>query len=186
MADAAPSERSPFLVTPGPGANGRIGTLLGQLTSSRHYLLNAVRDLGATQLDAIAPGCPNTIGSLLAHVAAAERMFQNITCRGYRFGDGEEELEQAFRFERNPLAGNDLGPYRRHLLEMHRETASLLEGREDAWLDTATTFRGQPSNYHYYWTHLLMDEARHTGQLILIRKHLLPDSDPQFDPYRVA
>jgi hypothetical protein len=29
----------------------------------------------------------------------------------------------------------------------------------------------------------LQDEVRHTGQISLIRKHLLPSSDASFDPY---
>jgi len=31
--------------------------------------------------------------------------------------------------------------------------------------------------------HLLMDEARHLGQIILLRKYLLPGVDAAFDPY---
>lgn len=35
----------------------------------------------------------------------------------------------------------------------------------------------------YYWLHFLMDEARHGGQIILLRKHLLTGADAAFDPF---
>ena len=186
MDRSAASEPNPFLIGPRGGPNPRLETLLAQLASSRHYLLNAARDLKARELDSIAPGCPNTIGSLLAHVAAAEAMFRNITCHGRQFAEHEEELKRAFQFANNWLAGSDYEGYREELRRSHQETVSLLSRKGDAWLDTPTTFMGRPSNYHYYWTHLLMDEARHTGQAILIRKHLMPGHDPEFQPYAVA
>lgn len=186
MADRLANERNPFLVTAGESSRARIEVLLSQLASARHYLLNAARDLAAEQLEAQAPGCPNNIGALLAHVAAAESMFQNITGYGRQFSDDEEELRQAFRFERNPLAGQVIASYREHLWAKHEATAALLRAKEDEWLDTPNTFMGRPSNFHYYWTHLLMDEARHTGQIILIRKHLMPEHDPSFHPYALS
>lgn len=177
------NERNPFLVEAKEASRPRIEILIAQLASTRHYTLNAVRELDAGQLDSPVPRCPNTIGALLAHVAAAETMFQNITCHGHQFAEEEEDLKQAFRFERNPWMGQDFNAYRERLWRVHEGTAELLRGRDDDWLDTPKTFMGRPSNHHYYWTHLLMDEARHTGQIILIRKHLMPGHDPAFHPY---
>ena len=186
MADQPANERSPFIVTAREGDRPRLEVLISQLASARHYLLNAARDLSAGQLDAQTAGCPNTIGSLLAHVAAAETMFQNITGQGRQFSEEEEDLKQAFRFERNPLAGQEIAAYGDLLWTAHEASAGLLRTKEDSWLDTANTFAGRPSNFHYYWTHLLMDECRHTGQIILIRKHLMPGHDPSFHPYAVS
>ena len=51
------------------------------------------------------------------------------------------------------------------------------------WLASPRSFFGMAANNHYYWTHFLLDESRHTGQIILIRKYLLDASDAEFQPY---
>jgi hypothetical protein len=58
-----------------------------------------------------------------------------------------------------------------------------MKARDDASLEKSRTFSGHPANIHYFWFHYLQDEVRHTGQISLIRKHLLPSSDASFDPY---
>lgn len=163
-----------------------VETLISLLGSNRHYLLNASRELTAAELDFVPPGCRNSIGSLLTHVAAAEVMFQNIAFNGRLFSQQEEEFRQAFAFERNPLVGSGWIPYRDLLLKRHQDTVESLQKQEDRWLATPKTFGGRRSNLHYYWHHFVLDEARHTGQITLMRKHLLPESDFNFDPYALT
>ena len=174
---------SPVYVGPTAGRAPHLEVLTRALTSSRHFLLSAVRDADAATLAAQPPHGGNTIGQLLVHVAAAERLFQNLTGRGTHFGDDEGDFVRAFRFEADPLAGSGLDAYLAHLEEVRAATTALFAARDDAWLAEPRTFAGRPSTTHYYWLHLLMDEARHTGQIILLRKYLLPDADGAFDPY---
>ena len=174
---------SPFLIAPAEHEDALMGTLFAMMRSIRHYLHTATRDLGADTLDAVPDPARNSIGSLIAHVAAAERMLVNITVHGRQFDDDEEDFRVAFRFERNPLAGNDVDAYHEHLAGVRARTLELLEPKDDAWLLETTTFFGQPSNKLYYLFHMLQDEARHTGQITLLRKHILPDADPAFQPY---
>ena len=181
----------PFVIgpaTPPPaGAHGLRDTLVSMLGSARHYLARAIRDLPAASLDAAPAGAPNTVGALLAHLMAAERMFQNLTFRGFTFQDSGDEVDKAaFRFEANPLAGEDVAAYLARMAEIRAETVRLLDGVDDTWLGGPMTFSGQPANRHYYWFHYIQDEVRHTGQIILIRKHLLPGADGSFNPYARA
>ncbi|MEX2543156.1 MAG: DUF664 domain-containing protein [Trueperaceae bacterium] len=177
------SLQHPLSVGPHFGTRPLLETLASQLGSHRYYLLSAARELGAPQLDTLAPGCSNSIGAILAHVAAAEVMIRNLMFHDLRFAAGQEDLERAFRFDGNHLAGQDMAAYRDYLKRTHEDTLSLLAEKDDAWLATPRTFAGRASNIHYYWTHLMMDESRHTGQVILIRKRLLPGSDGSFNPY---
>jgi len=174
---------SPVYVGPKAGRAPHLEALASALASSRHFLLSAVRDADAATLAATPAHGVNTIGRLLVHIAAAERLFQNLTGRGTHFGDDEEDFRRAFRFEADPLAGSDLDAYLTHLAEVRAATVALFAARDDAWLAEPRTFVGRPSSTHYYWLHLLMDEARHTGQIILLRKYLLPGADAGFDPY---
>lgn len=174
---------SPFLIAPAEHEEALMGTLFAMMRNVRHYLHTATRGLDAEALDAVPDNARNSIGALLAHVAAAERMIVNITVHGRRFGDDEADFHEAFRFERNPLAGSDVAAYHEHLAAVRARTLQLLQEKDDAWLLASKTFFGQPSNNLYYLFHMLQDEARHTGQIILLRKHLLPGAEPDFQPY---
>jgi hypothetical protein len=178
---------TPFLVTPREGFTPRIGLLAAELESSRHYLLRASRELTVAQLDAAPGTARNTMGELLAHVDAAENLFQRITFEDRMFNDEEKArysavFEFAFDSGGRPR-GRTIESCHAQLAETRARTLEGLRRQDDAWLDTPRTFSKQPSNTFYYWLHLLMDEARHTGQLILIRKHLVDGADPAFMPY---
>ena len=173
-----------FVIGPRGDRAPLVETLLSMLQNARRYLLTASRDLTAAQLDAVPAGVPNGVGAILSHLSAAERMFQNLLFRGYTFSDEQRNtLEPTFRFMDNPLAGSGIEAYHAQLAEVRAETLALLGGVDDDWLASEMTFAGRVSNRHYYWLHYLQDEARHTGQIILIRKHLLPDPEPDFDAY---
>lgn len=172
-----------FVVGPSSGSAPRLETLWSQLGQSRRFLLSAARELSATELSAAPRPAQNSIGAILSHIAAAERMFVNMTALGRTFDSDEEPFRQAFRFEGDPLAGSSLDAYIEQLASVRQRTRAVFLGKDDGWLTEPRTFFGAASNNHYYWTHLLMDEARHTGQIILIRKYLLPDADAEFDPY---
>lgn len=174
-----------FIIGERQGYNPKIGVLVSQLTNARHFLLRAVRELSTEQLDAQPPGVTNSIGALLAHLNAAENMFQRITFEGRRFDEAEAaRYNPAFRFEPGShSSGRSLEAYLDDLYQTRQTTLNQLKLRPDEWLAQARTFFGKPANTHYYWFHYLQDEVRHTGQMILIRKHLLPQADPGFNPY---
>ena len=174
-----------FLIGSRDGYGPRVGLLVSQLQNTRHYLLRASRDLTVKQLDAQPGRARNSIGVLLAHLDAAENMFQRITFEGRRFNEEEApRYSPYFEMEGGERSrGRDNQSYHRDLEETRARTLASLRERDDAWLDTPKTFMKQPANIFYYWFHFLQDEARHTGQIILIRKHLIEGADPEFDPY---
>lgn len=178
--------QSPFLIAPATHEEPLMGTLFAMMRNVRHYLHTATRELTVDALDAVPGELRNSIGALLAHIAAAERMIANITVHERRFSAEEADFEAAFRFERNPLAGADVSTYHEHLATVRARTLELLQAKDDAWLLAPKTFFGQPSNTLYYLFHMIQDEARHTGQIILLRKHLLPGADPEFEPYSAS
>ena len=53
-----------------------IGALVGMLQYARLTTLQAVEGLGMAELDAIPPGFSNSVGMLLAHITATDRMYQ--------------------------------------------------------------------------------------------------------------
>jgi uncharacterized damage-inducible protein DinB len=173
-----------FVIGPHTGAQPQVEAMVSMLQTGRRYLLSASRGLGPEQLTAVPTGVVNSIGALLSHVSAGEKMFQNLLFRGFVFSDEEQaSLAPAFRFEADPLAGSEVAAYHEQLAAVRADTLALFAEVDDAWLAYATTFAGRSSNRHYYWLHYLMDEARHCGQIILLRKRLIEGAEPDFDPF---
>ena len=66
-------------IEPLPGYTPTIGRLVSMLMYSRATLLAAVDGLSRDQLDRLHDARSNSIGALLAHVAAVERWYQVLT-----------------------------------------------------------------------------------------------------------
>lgn len=165
------------------GANPRLATLMGELEVTRRFTRSIVRDLSAEDLVTEPDEGKNSIGAVLSHLIAAEALMRRVTTGVPPFPADSEEEGRAFQFGGDPLAGSDLSAYLDALEEARAKTKALFAGKDDAWLDTPRTFLGNPANYHYYWFHLLLDEGRHQGQMILLRKYLIAGADAGFDPY---
>lgn len=173
-----------YRIGPRAGYAPAVGVLAAMLTNARHTLRKAVRDLPPAALHAAPAGARNSIGAILAHLAAAERMFQVMTFEDRRFDEAEEaSWGPAFRYDAGAADGTGLDELRTRLEEVREATLAGLRERDDAWLAAPRPFFGHAANNHYYWFHYLQDEVRHTGQIILIRKYLLEESDPEFMPY---
>jgi hypothetical protein len=183
MADEPPADL--FLLGPRDGFTPAVGSLASQLTVTRHYLLRASRDLDVARLDAVPPAAVNPIGAILRHLTAAERMFQVMTFAGRGFDDAERaRWWPAFTFaDALTPRGEGIDDLHAALAEGRAATLEGLRQRDDAWLGRPMTFFGRPANVLYYWTHYLLDEARHTGQIILLRKHLVAGGEADFQPY---
>jgi uncharacterized damage-inducible protein DinB len=69
----------PYRILPLPGYTPTIGRLVAMLSYARQTTLAAVDGLAPQQLDHLHDERSNSIGALLAHVAAAERGYQLVT-----------------------------------------------------------------------------------------------------------
>lgn len=173
-----------FVIGPRDGYGPRVGTLASQLATARHYLRGAVRGLDAAALHARPAPARNAVAEILAHLLAAEALMRAITFEDRMLEpDREAEHVAALRFEAPQDPDRDLAWYLRALASSREATLAGLRARDDAWLHAPKTFFGRPANVHYYWLHYLQDEARHTGQITLIRKYLLPTPEPELNPY---
>ena len=174
-----------FVLGDREGFSPRLGTLVSQLNVSREYLYVISRDLTIDALDAKPLGGKNTIGMLLAHLNAAENMFQRITFEDRRFDDEEQaQYGGPFGFELSTKnTERELESYFADLIRTRNHTLAELKKRGDDFLEIEKSFFGKPANVHYYWFHYLLDETRHAGQIVLLRKHLIASANADFEPY---
>jgi len=162
-------------ILPEPGYTPDIGRLVSMLGYVRRGMEAAVEGLTRDQLDHLHDAGSNTIGALLAHVAAVERWYQIFTFEG-REPAGSEAAARAAALHlgdqaRRVVKGRDLQSYLGELAEVRQATLAALGSRDDAWLE-APLVAAPDLNAHWAWFHVAEDEISHRGQIRWLRKRL--------------
>jgi uncharacterized damage-inducible protein DinB len=164
-----------YRLEPLPGYTPTVGRLVGILAYARETTLAAVQGLGVEDLDHLHDESSNSIGALLAHIAAVERGYQHIV-----FDERPPTAEETAALEpaltlgaeaRRLLRGRSLEHYVHELAEARRITLAGLASRDDEWLEQS--LRAAPAmNAHWAWFHVAEDEISHRGQIRWLRARL--------------
>ena len=166
---------SPIRIEPIAGYSPTIGRLVGMLTYARSTTLAAVEGLTIAQLDHLHDAASNSIGALLAHIAAVERSYQVLTFEGRLLSPEESERwSTALKLGENgrrQLRGNPLEHYLEELTTARRVTLEALGTRDDAWLERSVS-PAPRINAHWAWFHVAEDEINHRGQIRWLRSRL--------------
>jgi uncharacterized damage-inducible protein DinB len=166
------TQPSPLRIEPIAGYSPAIGRLVGMLMYARSTTLAAVDGLEMAELDHLHDPLSNSIGALLAHIAAVERSYQILTFEE-RLLSPEENARWADALKlgaegQRTLRGFPLDHYVTELAAVRQLTFDALADRDDAWLDGAV--RVAPRiNAHWAWFHVAEDEINHRGQIRWLR-----------------
>jgi uncharacterized damage-inducible protein DinB len=163
------------LILPLPGYTPTIGRLVAMITYARDTTLRAVEGLTRDQLDHLHDQRSNSIGALLAHIAAVERGFQLVTFEEREPTAAENDAwSAALKLGdkgRRDIRGHDLPHYVDKLQRIRESTLAALATRDDAWLEAP--LRIAPAlNAHWAWFHVAEDEINHRGQIRWLRARL--------------
>ena len=166
---------APFRILPLPGYTPTIGRLVAMLSYARQTTLQAVEGLTREQLDHLHDDRSNSIGALLAHVAAVEGGYQLVTFEEREPTAAENDAwSAALKLEdkgRHEIRGRELQFYVDELRRTREATLAALATRDDAWLEAP--LRIAPAlNAHWAWFHVAEDEINHRGQIRWLRAHL--------------
>jgi uncharacterized damage-inducible protein DinB len=164
-----------YRILPLPGYTATIGRLVAMLSYARHTTLDAVEGLTREQLDHLHDERSNSIGALLAHVAAVERGYQLVTFEEREPTAAENDAwSAALKLGdkgRRETRGHELQFYVDELRRTREATLAALAARDDAWLETP--LRIAPAlNAHWAWFHVAEDEINHRGQIRWLRARL--------------
>jgi uncharacterized damage-inducible protein DinB len=145
------------------------------LSYARQTTLHAVEGLTRAQLDHLQDQRSNTIGALLAHMAAVERGYQLVTFEEREPTAAENEAWSAAlklgEEGRREIRGHELTFYLQELRRAREDTLAALAARDDAWLEAP--LRIAPAlNAHWAWFHVAEDEINHRGQIRWLRARL--------------
>jgi uncharacterized damage-inducible protein DinB len=165
---------SPLRIEPIAGYAPTIGRLVCMLSYARSTTLAAVDGLALPDLDHLHDAGSNSIGALLAHMAAVERSYQVLTFEGRLLSPEEQgRWSTALKLDaagRRALRGNPLAQYLDELAA-RRDTLEALAGRDDDWLERAVD-PAPAINAHWAWFHVAEDEINHRGQIRWLRARL--------------
>lgn len=162
-------------ILPLPGYTPTIGRLVAMLTYARDTTLAAVKGLTREQLDHLHDARSNTIGALLAHIAAVDGAFYAVTFEEREPSASESALwSAALKLGdggRREIRGHELQFYTDELRRTREATLAALAQRDDAWLEAP--LRAAPRlNAHWAWFHVAEDEISHRGQIRWLRARL--------------
>lgn len=166
-----------YTIKPTPGYSEKMGELVFMLEHVREQTLKDVEGLQLHQLDRTDQKNGNSIGALLAHIAAIEKVHQLISFEGRDFTRAEfAEWGPALLLgerARQDIAGKPLGHYIEVLDSVRKETLQKLQEKDDAWLYEERSWpNGTPYNMYYLWFHVLEDEISHRGQIRAWKRQL--------------
>jgi uncharacterized damage-inducible protein DinB len=164
-----------FLVDQKEGFTPTLSHLVSMMNYTRDTTFKAVEGLSVEELDYLIHDEANSIGMLLGHMAAVERIYQIVT---FERRDPTEEEELAL------IAGLELGEkgkdafkgypveyYLEELQAIRNSTYNKFQSLSDEWLFEQTQWWwDQPGNNYFKWFHVFEDELSHRGQIRLIKK----------------
>ena len=157
------------------GYTPAIGRLVGMLSYARATTLAAVDGLTMPQLDHVHDATSNSIGALLAHMAAVECSYQILTFEERLLNAAENaEWGSALKLGaegQRDLREQPLEAYVDALQRAREKTLAELATRDDAWLDQSVTVAPK-INTHWAWFHVAEDEINHRGQIRWLRARL--------------
>jgi uncharacterized damage-inducible protein DinB len=181
-AETRPSgpEQGPNIIGPREPFSPEIGTLVSMLKWMRRVILQPVQGLTVAQLDHLHDGKANSIGALLLHLAAIERLYQIHTFDGRKWGDVDSETEKQWgaparlgNEARKSVYGHELAYYLDKLKEVRAHTLAELEKRDDAWLmQVDSKSSGEPMNNYCKWFHVCEHDSHHNGQITWLKGRL--------------
>jgi uncharacterized damage-inducible protein DinB len=145
----------------------------------RTSILQPVQGLTVAQLDHLHDEKANSIGALLLHLAAIERLYQVNTFEGRKWGDVKSETEKEWGAAarlgdeaRKSIKGHELAYYLGKLKEVREHTLAELRKRDDAWLMQVDSSGGEPTNNYCKWFHVCEHESHHNGQVTWLKSRL--------------
>ncbi|MFT9599111.1 DinB family protein [Mesobacillus sp.] len=171
-----------FLIDKKDGFTPTFSQLVSMMIYTRDTTLEAVEGLTVEKLDFLIHDEANSIGMLLGHMAAVERIYQIIT---FEKRDPTEEevgiLHAGLELDeqgRTAFKGFPLEYYLEDLAAARHDTYKKFQTLTDDWLFEQTNWWwNQPGNNYFKWFHVFEDELNHRGQIRMIKKIYSKEKD---------
>ncbi|MCB0669300.1 MAG: DinB family protein [Saprospiraceae bacterium] len=175
-----PQEEEINIVGPRNGYSAQIGTLVSMMNWMRNTILYPVQGMSIRELDYLHDEKSNSIGAMLWHLAATEKLYQENTFHGRTWDEGVSKTDKAWIMAMNlgdearqKVKGNPLDFYLEKLQTVRDTTLIELKKRDDDWLlKVDDSWPWGPTNNYCKWFHVVEHESNHNGQIKWIKGRL--------------
>lgn len=151
--------------------------LVYSLDWTRNTTIHSVQNLSVEDLDTELIQTMNSIGTLLAHIAAMECHYRLLSFEKRQFNKSESDRWYgAFtgQMQEKNIRGYNVNYYISLLNEQRQLTRACLLQQSDSWLLSESLWQySKPVNNYYCWFHFMEDEMNHCGQIKAIKSQLL-------------
>lgn len=165
----------PFHLDPAGAFPPLMGRFVTMLVDTRRRLHRDLTDLDPEELDRTLPWAPNSVGTLLYHIAAIELDWTHSDLLGTEFPDGTSEWFAADVRNESGVLSPVIEPYGRHLARLawtRGQLMAALASLDDADLDETRGEGGDANGVAWILHHLMQHEAEHRGQIGEVRAAL--------------
>ncbi|MFI8687399.1 DUF664 domain-containing protein [Rossellomorea sp. NPDC077527] len=166
-----------YLIKEKNGMKKDFSLLLSMMDYARFTSIQEVEDMSVKMLDYRCHDEANSIGMLLAHFDAVEKIYQVLTFEEWTNDEIEayaSTLEPALSLGNKAaevIKGNDVRYYLENLQNTRRKTIEQFTKLDESWLYEETDWwYGQKGNNFFKWFHVFEDEINHRGQIRMIKK----------------
>ncbi|OAZ03744.1 DUF664 domain-containing protein [Flavobacterium succinicans] len=161
------------------GASPQIGAMISMLEDLKDRVERTVKNMNQYETDYLHDEKANRIGSLIMHLAAAEKYYQVLTFENREFTPEEKakwstalDLDKGGRDE---WKGHEMQYYLDIYNEVRNKTIAELKKRDDAWFNQQV-MKEEVTN-HYCWFHVMEHQSSHLGQILFLKKRIPPQKE---------
>ncbi len=160
------------IIKPPEGYSTQIGNMVSMLEDLKGRVTRSVSDLTIEETDFLLDDDANTIGAMIIHLAATEKLYQVYTFENRALNEAEKaDWDVAQKLgdpARNQYKDKPIDYYLDIWNEVRNETLRLLKTKDDSWF--SSNILNTDMNYHWAWYHVMEHQANHMGQIRLILK----------------
>ena len=168
-----------YKIKPMEDVSPQIGTLIAMLENLKDRVENQVKNMSQYELDYLHDDKANRIGSLIMHLAAAEKYYQVYTFENRGFNEEESKMWQTAldldQGGRDELRNHDAQYYLDIFNEVRAKPIAELKKRDDAWLMEVHENSGM--NNFFGWFHVMEHQSSHLGQILFLKKRIPPEPE---------
>ncbi|MBM7584153.1 putative damage-inducible protein DinB [Bacillus pakistanensis] len=165
-----------FLIKEKEGLEKDYSILYSMMTYARKTTLDLLENISIDELDFQYNKDANSIGMLLEHMIAVEKIYQKLTFESVTEDELEEfaeTLEPALSLgeKANILKGRTAESYIQELDQVRQKTLEFFSTQSTKWLYEETDWwYDEKANNFFKWFHVFEDEINHRGQIRIIKK----------------
>jgi len=160
------------IIEPPKGYSTEIGNMVSMLEDLKARVTRSVSELTIEETDFLLDDEANSVGAMILHLAATEKLYQVYTFENRSLNvkenakwDVAQNLGEAGR---NQIKDKPIDYYLEIWSEVRSETLRLLKTKDDQWFNSKIL--DTEMNNHWAWYHVMEHQANHMGQIRFILK----------------